>query len=389
VEKVFFSGTHRVRPPEETYALIRPLLGAYGITRLADVTGLDDIGIPVVMAVRPLALTLSVSQGKGATMEAARVSGAMEAIELWHAEHAVPRPQMTATAAAELGLPYPVTSLEQHAGSLLTAHTLLDWIQARSATDGSATLVPYQAVRVGRDVRTDWRIYLLTASSNGLASGNTRSEAIVHGLYEVIERDTISTLTVGTPGCREYVDPGSVDDPHCAGLIERIRAAGGWLEIMHLPNRFAVPCMVCYLWREDHGSALVSGSGAHSDASVALSRAMTEAVQSRLTHIAGSRDDINPVVYRAGAYARPTTTGEPLPWQEIADRYHRQFSTDDAEAAWLALRVAEVSGWDPVVVDLTWGPHARKEFAVVKTCAPGLAYTARHEIPRPDLELTP
>ncbi|MCI0685909.1 MAG: YcaO-like family protein [Sporichthyaceae bacterium] len=381
MDKLFWTGTHRVRHPADTLAAIRPLLADYGITRLADVTGLDDIGVPVVMAVRPLALTLSVSQGKGATLDAARVSGAMEAIEMWHGEHAVPTAAIPDVPATGLDLPYPVTALEQHEGSLLTGHTRLDWIPARSVIDGTATWVPRQAVRIGRDVRAQWRIYMLTASSNGLASGNTRAEALIHGLYEVVERDVTSSLTSTTH--RDHIDPHTVDDPHCAELVDRIHAAGAWLELVHLPNRFRVPCMVAYLWREDHGAAMVSGSGAHSDPAVALSRAITEAVQSRLTHIAGSRDDINPVVYHDGHYTRPRTTAALVGWRQIRAGYRDRFTTDDAEAGWLARRVAAVSGWHPLVVDLSWGPHAREEFAVVKICAPGLVYNARHEIPRP------
>jgi ribosomal protein S12 methylthiotransferase accessory factor len=72
MEKVIFTGTHRVRTPEQTLEIITPRLADYGITRLADVTGLDDLGVPVVMAVRPLAATLSVAQGKGATLELAK-----------------------------------------------------------------------------------------------------------------------------------------------------------------------------------------------------------------------------------------------------------------------------------------------------------------------------
>ena len=45
-----------------------------GITRLADVTGLDNIGIPVFQAIRPNARSLSVSQGKGVSLEAAQAS---------------------------------------------------------------------------------------------------------------------------------------------------------------------------------------------------------------------------------------------------------------------------------------------------------------------------
>ena len=82
----FRAGTHRVRSPAETWSVLRGLLPRAGITRVADVTALDRLGIPVCQAVRPASRNLSVSQGKGATPEAARVSAAMEAIELWHAE---------------------------------------------------------------------------------------------------------------------------------------------------------------------------------------------------------------------------------------------------------------------------------------------------------------
>ena len=58
-----------------------------GITRVANVTGLDRVGIPVVMVVRPNSRSVAVSQGKGLTVAAAKASGVMEAAELWHAEH--------------------------------------------------------------------------------------------------------------------------------------------------------------------------------------------------------------------------------------------------------------------------------------------------------------
>src|SRR5439155_24761113 len=85
--KVFWRGTHRVVPPEETIERARPLLPAMGITRIADVTGLDVIGIPVVMVCRPNSRSLAVSQGKGLDLAAAKASGVMESIEAYHAEH--------------------------------------------------------------------------------------------------------------------------------------------------------------------------------------------------------------------------------------------------------------------------------------------------------------
>src|SRR5207249_2958495 len=84
--KGWWQGTHRTVPPAETVARLRPLMAGFGITRLADVTGLDRIGLPVFQAIRPLSRSVSVAQGKGLTADAARASALMEAVETWHAE---------------------------------------------------------------------------------------------------------------------------------------------------------------------------------------------------------------------------------------------------------------------------------------------------------------
>src|SRR5262245_49557818 len=84
--KRYRKGTERICTPADTYEKIRPHLTSIGITRVANVTGLDRIGLPVVMVTRPNSRSLSVSQGKGLDLIEARVSGIMEAIELHHAE---------------------------------------------------------------------------------------------------------------------------------------------------------------------------------------------------------------------------------------------------------------------------------------------------------------
>jgi YcaO-like protein with predicted kinase domain len=63
----------RSRTSSETWAAVQPLLQEIGITRVGDITGLDRIGIPVWIAVRPNSRTLSVSQGKGLDAPAARI----------------------------------------------------------------------------------------------------------------------------------------------------------------------------------------------------------------------------------------------------------------------------------------------------------------------------
>src|SRR6185503_10372673 len=112
-------GTFRTRPPEETLALARRAAGLVGVTRVADVTRLDSIGIPTYQAIRPTARTVAVSQGKAATPELAKLSALMESIELWHAEQP-PNPVVRASA-RDLGegLGYPVDALAPALPSLL------------------------------------------------------------------------------------------------------------------------------------------------------------------------------------------------------------------------------------------------------------------------------
>ena len=382
MEKVIVAGTHRVRSPEETLEIIGPRLMDYGITRLADVTGLDIIGVPVVMAVRPLAATLSVAQGKGLTLALAKASGAMECIEFWHAEQAVPPPELTGVPAAELSLGYQVTGLEHDRGSLLTDHTPLDWIEARSAVDGRPVLVPRAAVRIGRSP-ADWSPGTPTGTTNGLASGNSRAEAIAHAIYELLERDALADLESTPARDRTYVDPDSVSG-WCGDLIARVRAAGAWLELIAAPSRFGVPCFSANLWREDFPAAF-GGSGAHSDPAVALSRAVTEAAQSRLTAIAGTRDDLHPRVYSRPAVTsvQPATPAGRVNWDVLTAGFTRSFATDEDEAAWLASHVAAVTGTNPLVADLCSG-----DISVVKVLAPGLSrmpfhHHMRHQIARP------
>src|SRR5437762_12972273 len=85
--KAYRAGTHRSVAPEETIRRAWRLAPVMGITRIANVTGLDVIGVPVVTVCRPNARSLAVAQGKGLTLAAARASGLMESVECYHAEN--------------------------------------------------------------------------------------------------------------------------------------------------------------------------------------------------------------------------------------------------------------------------------------------------------------
>lgn len=365
--KAFRGGTHRVRRPEHTWELIAPLLRNYGVTRVADVTGLDVLGVPVAMAVRPLARTLTVSQGKGQTLLLAKVSAAMESMELWHAEFRHPQLAHRGVPAVELDLPYRIDQVSTGPAALATECTPLDWVSATGLNDSAMVPVPARIVTVPEDQRS-WVVPGLRWDSNGLASGNSREEAALHALYEIVERDAVS----GRPGrSTDYVDPTSITEPNCAGLIERITAAGATLRIVRVPDRFGVPCFGATVWSQEFPVTCL-GWGAHLDAAIAVSRAVTEAAQSRLTAIAGSRDDL-PAKYhlvRSNTEERKPISGPVLAWRDVENACSGSFDDVNDELAWLAGKITEVSGVQPLCVDLS----TTDEFAVVKVLAPAATF---------------
>lgn len=375
MDLVYLAGTRRCRDPARTLELITPLLGRFGITRLGDITGLDFLGVPVAHAVRPGAATVAVSQGKGVTCEAALVSAAMEAIELSCAEDAVPPPAVTCPA-ADLALGYPLEALDTGPGSLVTDRTVLDWIPARGALSGARYLVPRDLVWMGQRTCGDWRIAMVSGTSNGLAAGNSRAEAVAHACYELAERDDSTALAATPVRRRRFVDLDTVPDGWCAGLIARIRAGGGWLAAAAAPGRSGLACFAAWLWTPDAAGALAAGAGAHANPLIALSRAVTEAAQSRLTLIAGARDDISPRLYLPpGTPGRPPgLDGRAEPWAAFAGGPGRDCRTDDGEAALAAGRLRQVTGAEPMVVDLA----GLAELAVVKVLCPGLAFDPGH-----------
>ena len=76
--KVLREGTHRSQSLEDTLRHVLRLAPIMGVTRVANVTGLDPVGIPVVMVCRPNSRSLAVSQGKGIDLGSARASGLMD-----------------------------------------------------------------------------------------------------------------------------------------------------------------------------------------------------------------------------------------------------------------------------------------------------------------------
>ncbi len=370
--------TWRIRTLDETWSVIQPRLARYGITRIADVTDLDVIGVPVYMGVRPLGTTLSVSQGKGMTHLSARVGAAMEAIEWWAAERFCPPAPLYAPA-AELCLPYHVEELSSTERSVLSDFLPLPWVPAESLADGTETLVPLHSAQFDGVADGSWRPRGILRSTNGLAAGNSLAEATVQALLEVLERHSTAIMDGIPISKRKVMDPSTLPDGWCRSAIEDMQAKGFWIELVDCSVVAGVFTFAMYIWRQDMPS-LYGGAGSHILPEMALYRALTEAVQSRMTAISGIRDDLEDYAYSGVRRpARPQPVTPSRGWQDLPPPAVTPDISVESLVAWLTAKVSAISGRPVLRVDLT---PPGEPFSVCRVIAPRLEFDAYTELNR-------
>lgn len=292
----------RARAPAETVALMQPHFATLGITRLARQTGLDRVGIPCFAAFRPNSRSIACNQGKGIDDDMARASAVMEAVEYAIAEAPEGEPRRAAIGdlEAEGALWFdPWRSLPL--GETLDPEREIAWVAGRRLRDGREILIPLE--RVGMSgVRDD--LPLLCQHTNGLASGNDRDEASFHGLCELIERDAATLWSLLEPEQRatRCLDPASFGDVVVVDLVQRFESAGLRVRLFDQTSDLGVPTILCVSAPSDGVVVkhfdIATGAGTHPHPARAALRALTEAAQTRVTSIAGARDDVRPDTYR-------------------------------------------------------------------------------------------
>jgi ribosomal protein S12 methylthiotransferase accessory factor len=379
--KVYAKGTHRSRGPEETLAAYAPLMPRLGITRLANVTGLDVVGLPVFMAIRPNARGLAVSQGKGWDAASAKASALMESIESWHGER-VERPMRYESYRALLGSEpvADVNELPRKKGAVLRPDVPILFVEGFDLVEQRRIWVPMESVTTNF-VLPSRAANTFFQSTNGLASGNHLLEAIVHALAEVIERDALAMCDLNQPdeASARQVDISTVEDIYCRQTIDLLASAGVGVAAWDVTSDVGIPAYAATIFESRPRPAwrpmgVFSGYGCHLAPGVALVRAISEAVQSRLTMISGSRDDMLHRDYRhcsneddRARFSAAVTASAPT----LDARERRSLSTPtfEGDVAVLCEALARIGVTQIIVVDLT-----REEIGVpvVKVVVPGL-----------------
>ena len=283
--KKYRDDTHRAVPPEETLRAAEAKLPAAGITRVADITDLDRIGIPVFSSIRPMADrgAISVYNGKGATPTEARVSAMMEGLERYSAEVRDRELAVACFSHLEDALDPRDLILPEDADP----EALIPWIPGWDMINEEEILVPANAVF--HPLPSDYR-RLFRTNTTGLASGNAIEEAIFHGLAEIIERDAWALVEAA-----RHTGPliQNIEDDLAQGLMDKFAAAGVDVYLRDITSDIGVA--TCAAAADDvrlrDPTLLTTGMGTHTSSKVAVLRALTEVAQSRLTQIHGARED--------------------------------------------------------------------------------------------------
>jgi ribosomal protein S12 methylthiotransferase accessory factor len=397
--------SERTVSPTETLSRAMTVAARKGVTRLADITGLDRIGIPVFTAVVPKSDdVLSVYNGKGILSADARVGALMESIERQTALNAeieivigsYSRLRQSATPALNPSV------FNQGLCNDYSSEKPYEWVYGFDLLARETVLVPGALGGFGLRFAGDgspFRVYL----SNGLASGNCLEEAVCHALCELVERDawTLADLrSYWLPRARrearmnEPLDGAGQDD---YDAYPRIDLHGAGWPIDELVGKFerASLRVVVRDITSDVGVAVViasaaddwlpgfpqahSGLGAHPNAEIAVIRALTELAQSRAVDIQGVREDILPAEFVPEEHETHTRrvakidhdrwilrdSGRVRRFGHMLSTWHSDIA-DDIQS--ILDRLVSVGMERVIVVDLT-EPGG---FSVVRVIVPGL-----------------
>ena len=374
-------GQARNVPLASTLAAAGAVAAAAGVTRVADFSGLDAIGLPIVQAVRPNGRSLSVTMGKGVTPRAATVSALLEAIEVDVAERVAPAGQPRAI--AEMGAAACALWSTAPRGPLaicLDPTIPREWVNGIELATGRLTPLPFDLVSLDftRETPPD-----TCRTSVGLASGNCPAEALAAAVGELVEHHLAATWRSRAFALRQRceIDLASVDDPLVCRVLARIAGAGRSARLWSMAEGHPIAAFECVI-SEGPGSdtALppVRGTACHPDRTVAALGAILEAAQSRAAMIGGAREDLTPAHYADGAnqtirfaLSMLGIVAAPLAWSEVP-------SIIGAEPEAICAAILAVAGsLSPLPLLAVELPRPHPALHVAKAVAPGLESPVR------------
>jgi YcaO-like protein with predicted kinase domain len=270
------------------------------------------------------------------------------------------------------------------------------WIAGNDWLHDGKVWVPFQLVHTSYTTRMRWDLVGFAASTTGLAAGNHVLEAASHALCEIVERDAGARFEALSREDKESrrIDLRTVTDTACSEVLARFARAGVDVGVWNVTSHVGLASFECLIAErnEDPTRFLSSarGFGCHPARHIALLRALTEAAQSRLTIIAGSRDDLRRSDYLK--WRDPATTQQ---WRDQAATQGSvafasvpsfQSASFEEDLAYELAAVRRAGCCQVIVIELT-----RPEIGipVLRVIVPGLHDQGHRHPPKRSTELWP
>jgi ribosomal protein S12 methylthiotransferase accessory factor len=359
-----------------------------GITRIGMIGELGDLGgVQIAQAARPgNSWSSSYGSGKSRSKTGAIVGSIMEEVEKWAQEIFRPADPVEGRyleLGGKGGFVDPAT-LDLPFDSIYRDDLVLNWYAAADLLTGRSVYLPVDVLQIERrkhDICFTRRGARKHLATNGLGSGFSREEAVLHGLCEYVERHAqrLAELFLANPGGigeppYRFVDLVSASDA-VRDVAERI-SRSGTARVLDITSDVAIPTFVAALVR--HGQ-IANGYGTHPNPDTAIEMALLEAAQTIASAVAGGREDLSIRARSLGRHERPRPVGpregwfwlDPDPVFKRVDAIEGLRSTDVRDDLLWSVDRLRAAGVDHVlVVDLTDAAIAPAH--VVRVIVPGL-----------------
>ena len=392
-------GIDRFVSAADTVASVTAIAKSLGVTRLADITGLDRVGIPVYSSVVPDSDdNLSVYNGKGTRPIDAKAGALMEAIERQTAlKTRLPLVESSFSNLRKSRNVLDPRRINRELAASYSQDRIYSWIEGLDIVSGQPCWVPAKlAGYFWHDVPHP-ACFSLT-DTNGLASGNCREEAICHALCELAERDAWTMVELGAHqmprerralalGMGKKKGPDDLEMFPCVDvgsneLLLKFWHAGLFPSIRDMTSSIGIPAFFASVTDESiSGYPMAhSGLGANPNAEVAIRRALLELAQSRCVDIQAVREDILPPGAAAEYFAMHTRRVEVInreSWyfggskrlKKLSDVPSNSFATIEEDLQFLLQRFAACGLDQIIVIDFT--PNLITH-SVVRVLVPGI-----------------
>lgn len=201
----------------------------------------------------------------------------------------------------------------------------MPWVWGYSLRDEAPVLVP-EALAYWHAVPLSERF--VQECSNGCASGSSLTEAVYHGLMELVERDAFVISWFGKLPLPE-IDPRTARSPHVREMVDRLAMYGYRARFFNARMTLPIPVVVAAAVSEDGGVCF--GAGASLDPETALRSGLAE-IATDAPHLARRTEWRRPELEAMAADFRKVSAlhDHPLLYGLPEMRRHASFLLDGA-----------------------------------------------------------